>query len=199
MTMQVYVLVPEDQRTVIQPHDIWGASKVTVVNRDWYGARARAIEHALGRGYTAIGVLCNSIELYYRPHWNGSGPETGLHRACENHTHGMWLYLDRLVKRFGHVYVPSVKAVRSWGSLRKYPWEYSCAPTIPMVAAYQTAALQSLDDLNGPLGRGLCANGYDSLTVSDYFYHNLGELVLDEPGSATTWRASYERAINRIL
>jgi hypothetical protein len=68
-----------------------------------------------------------------------------------------------------------------------------------MVAAYQVRALQSLDNFDVPFGKQLCGNGYDSFTVGDYFYFNHGGPVLDEPGTATTWRAAYERAITRII
>lgn len=198
MSIQVYVLCHEGQQIVETHHTIWGASKVTVRAGEWYKARAKCITHAAEAGHAKIAIVVGTVQLYHRPHWNGQGEPTVPARLNEFGHHGLWLYLDRLLNRFGHVYVPPMAAMRTHESLRKHPWKYINNPVIPMVAGYTLRALSVLAHHKWPIGNQLCGQGYDSLTVSDYFHHNLGHTVYDEVGSATSWSQAYERAIDRL-
>lgn len=199
MALPVYVLAEEGSNIVDPPEAVWQARRVTVRQGEWYAARAKAFEHAISEGHGSVIIMAGTAELLRRPHWNGVGPETTLLPCSDNDKHALWVYMDRLIKRFGHVYVPSVRACLPWKTMRKHPWQHLNSPTIPMVAAYRTTALQSLSSLDGPLGKLLCGQGYDSFTVSDFFYQPYGAYVLDETGSATTWNQAYERAKTRVL
>lgn len=173
---------------------VWGGSRVKVRNSgDWYAARARAFEHAIQTGHASVAIMVGTVFLVHKPHWNGLGKRAPGAHCSRSQQHGLWMYLQRLTVRYGHAYVPPV----AWAAQRQL--NHFCNPTIPMVAAYQVRALQSLKNLDMPLGKLLCGQGYDSFTVSDYFYDNLGDTVLDEPGSATTWKATYERAVDGLL
>lgn len=186
MTMHTYVLSLENQRAAESWNFVGNASRVWVRDRDWYAARAECIEHAIAAGHTCAAIVVGTIELFYRPH--GQQPS----RMTNNSQHGMWLHLDRACKRYGHAYVPPL----AWAAR---PFGVWCNPTVPMVAAYQVKALQSLHGLAQPLGKALCHQGYDSYTLPDCFYYNLGDTVLDEPGTATSWKTAYENATARIL
>jgi hypothetical protein len=184
------------------PNGIFADTHVCYVRAgDWYEARARALAHAEALGVDTIGILAGTCELYCRPHWNGKGPQTHHARASAYQLNGMWLYLQRLARRFAHAYVPPLGALRTWESLQKYPWIYECNPVPARCAVYRVGAvLQSVrGDKSGPWGQALCSHGYDSLTVSDYYHHNLGGNVLDESGSAKTWKKAYEHQIHRHL
>lgn len=199
MATPVYVLAEEGSKIVDNPEAVWAARRVTVRGGKWYEARATAFEHAISEGHGSVIIMAGTAELLHRAHWNGNGPETKLTLCSDNDKHGLWLYMDRLTRRFGHVYVPGVGACLPWKTRRTHPWQYINNPTVPMVAAYRTSALQSLSSLDGPLGKLLCGQGYDSFTLSDFFYQPYGGYVLDETGSATTWNQAYERAKTLVL
>lgn len=188
MTMHIYVLLEDGGKLVEKIHPVWGASKLKFTG-DWYQARADCFEHALDNGHTGICIVSHAVQLYRRPH--GGVPQ---HIPGDNEQHGLWLYLDRLLRRYGHVYVPPL----AWSKNKQH--EYFNSPTIPLVAAYQTRALQAIEPWNNPaIGFALCGSGYDSFTVSDYFYHNLGKNRMDDVGTASAWRKTYESAIARHL
>lgn len=199
MSLHVYVLTPEKHQIVETYHTLWGASRVVVRNQhDWYDARARCIQHAITNEFDKIVVVAGTVELYHRPHWNGLGEESVAARMSDNGQHGMWLYLNRLLNRYSHVYVPPLSACLSWKAMRTRPWPYINNPVIPMVAGYRVDALTQMTDHTLPIGQRMCGMGYDSLTVNDYFFHNHGPTHYDEAGTVTSWSKSYERAISRI-
>lgn len=185
--IHLYLLTKPNEKVVEQVSAVGAANRVKV-HDSWYDARAGAIQHAIDNGYDRIAFMVGTVELYRRP--CGYLPT----RATQFDQHGMWLYLDRLTRRYAHVYVPPL----AWADRHPGYGEW-LVPTIPLVAAYQTAVLAKLSKRDLPLGQLLCHEGYDSYTVGDYFYHNLGTPVLDEQGSAATWRRAYERAITRIV
>lgn len=196
--MRLYILKQPEGKTVQQvladPFD--EVHTCFVKGNDWYEARARALAHAQAMGAATIGILVGGCELYQRSHWNGKGEETKPRPIHPYQLNGMWQYMQRLSRRFAHVYVPPLAALRTWDSLTKYPWQYECNPVPACCAVYRVqAVLEAVGKKTGPWGQALCSEGYDSLTVSDYFHHNLGQPVLDESGSAATWKKSYERAI----
>lgn len=201
--MRLYVLTTKEGKLVEPlPKSIVANVHVCYVKgNDWYDARARALQHAQASHDTdTIGILVGSCELYFRPHWNGAGPQHEAARMTPFQANGMWVYMERLSRRFAHVYVPPLRAMRDWDSLRKYPWTYQCNPVPACCAVYRVKALEaSVGTKGGPWGQALCSAGYDSLTVSDYFHHNLGGNVLDESGSLHTWERAYERAIRSHL
>lgn len=175
----------------MDPSPVWNAHRVWLKpgRPDWYEARSRAFTHAREQGYTHVGIVCSTVQLFRRAHGN----EPML--QAPNDQHGMWLYLNRLVKRYGHVYVPPLRWARQMESYGEV-----LAPTIPLVAAYQMAGVDAVHDGVGSLlGTNLCAKGYDSFTVGDYFHFDLAKIELDEYGSAATWRRAYERAITTAI
>lgn len=196
--VHLYVLCHEGQQVVETHYPVWGASKVMVRAGRWYDARAKCIAHALDAGHAKIAIVVGTVYLLHRPHWNGLGERTVVSRMNEYGHHGLWVYVDRLLRRFGHVYVPPLSAMRTWEVEKKHPWRYINNPVIPSVAGYTMQALATLRDHTIPFGKLLCGNGYDSVTISDYYHHNLGDTVLDENGSASTWNQAYERAIDRL-
>lgn len=158
----------------------------------WYEARATALQHAIDAGHSTVAVMTSDVTMFRRPVGHD------LISASTFDLHGMWLYLERLCRRYGHVYVPP----SAWA--RHHPAHGAVlTPTIPLVAAYQVKALQSLSTLEGSIGQYLCSNGYDSYTVGDYFYQSMayrpGQTGLDEIGSAATWHRAYTQAITREL
>jgi hypothetical protein len=192
--MPVYVLRVPGESIVTQPSAPSEYQRtVKVEGKDWVGARGVALQHAIDEGCRTVAVMVSDVNLYRRPHAYQT-----LHPSTEHDMHGMWLYLERLCRRFGHVYVPPT----AWAT--RHPSHGAMlSPTIPLVAAYQVKALQSLRTLNAPLGAALCANGYDSFTVGDYFHqcvaHRAGGPVLDEVGSTATWHRAYLNAISKDL
>jgi hypothetical protein len=199
--VRLYILSTQEGKVVESVRDqvFEGVHVCYVKGGDWNDARARALQHAQAVGAATIGILVGSCELYHRPHWNGKGDPSKHARINPYNLNGMWMYMERLSRRFAHVYAPSLAALRSWESVRKYPWVYECNPVPACCAVYRVqAVLSSVAKKSGPWGQALCSNGYDSLTMSDFYHHNLGPPVLDETGSATTWKRSYERAINSV-
>lgn len=191
--MPIYILQPRKEKLVTQPQSTSGVERrVWVEGGDWFGARAQALQHAIDNGARTVAVMCSDVQLFRRPH----GGDLVLQGT--NDSHGMWLYLERLCKRYGHVYVPPTAWAAqhpAWGSL--------LTPTIPLVTAYQVKALQSLSELHSSIGFDLCSNGYDSYTVGDYFYQGMAvreqRLALDEHGSTASWTRAYLQAIERTI
>jgi hypothetical protein len=196
----VYVLCPPDQRVVQRISPIWAARKVNVIDDDWYAARAKAMQHAAASGANYVIIVANHVELAYRPHWNGLGPETVASPLRDTDLHGLWLYMDRLLRRFAHVYVPHIAACRPWKTFKRHPWKYINNPVLPMVAGYRLSSVTPDVVHDETLGLQLCHRGHDSLTVSDYFYRPLGGLVtLDDFGSHSVWDRAFREAIKEHL
>ena len=193
MNMHIYVLVKEGEK-VLEKYDTspFRASKLRF-DGDWYKARGDCVRHAIEHGYPSILIIVGSVELWHRQ--LRCAPQR-MHTRWQG---GLWHYLDRLLCRYGHVYVPPLAWAKQTDKRLLRQEDFILNPTIPLVAGYQVKALQSLDNLDMPYGALLCANGYDSFTVYDYLHFKPGAPVLDEVGSATTWRKSYERAIARVL
>lgn len=187
MTMHIYVLVEDEGNLVEKISPVWGASKLKFTG-DWYRARADCFQHAMEHSHTGICIVSHAVELYRRPH--GGVPQ----RMTSREQHGLWLYLDRLLRRYGHAYVPPL----AWARNKQH--DYFNSPTIPLVAAYQVRALQDIKCKHEwSVGWRLCAAGYDSFTLNDYFHNNLGSAGLDEFGTARQWRNDYERAIAGLI
>lgn len=196
----VYVLCPEDHRVVQRISPIWAARKVYVRDGDWYAARAKAFEHAAASGAQKAIIVANHVELLHRPHWNGLGTETQVGPMRDEDLHGLWLYMDRLLRRFAHVYVPHVSACRPWKTFKLHPWPYINNPVLPMVAGYRLCSVTTDVVQDETLGLQLCQRGHDSLTVSDFFYRPIGGIVtLDDFGSRAMWDRAYNSAIKEVL
>lgn len=169
-----------------------------------YTARARVLQACIDRGATKVVVIMSGVQLLHRTHWNGKGPMTEARFMNEAQHHGLWVYMERLLDRYGHVYVPPEAWKRPW-KLKTKPSDHVTSinnPTLPMVAGYRVSALAELTDsdrMNVGMGEALTRHGYDSFTIQDYFFTTPGNLDrLDETGSATTWSKNYERAIHRL-
>lgn len=200
--MRVYVLCPEGQKVRTPVPDSIDSAVCWVKGNDWFGARARALEHGLRTGCATIGITTNAVEYNWRPHWNGKGGETIAGLCNEFQQTAMWLTMQEWARRhgIGHVYVPPLSALRSWTALEKYPWQHDLNPVPPLVAVYKGWSLLELEDRESAgIGARLCAHGHRSVTLGDYFHYDLGKCPLDEVGSASTWRKSYERAIASYL
>lgn len=192
MNMHIYVLVKEGEK-IVEKYDTtpFRASKLRF-DSNWYTARGDCIRHAIENGYSTIMIVVGSVEFWHRQ--LRCDPQR-MHVRWQG---GMWHYLDRLLCRYGHVYVPPLAWAKQPKRILKQE-DFILNPAVPLVAGYQVRALQTLDNIDGPLGALLCSNGYDSFTVYDYLHYKPGVPVLDDVGSATTWRKSYERAIARVL
>jgi hypothetical protein len=191
VTMHIYYLTPAGEKVMRILDNQWGgSSKVTVRAGDYYAAREKALTHALENGHNAM-IVCNSCQLLAR---DRNPPRTALTPLGEFGEHGLLLYVCRLFNRFAHVYVPPVSA------LAGIPLSgVDCTPTIPMVAAYRVDALVHVD-LSKSFGQDLCAKGYDSYTLGDYFYQDIaGKPQLDEYGSTSTWRKKYAQALATLV
>ena len=178
-------LVPEGTNIIEEISPI-GDFKQIMVNDNWEEVRDRIFRACCIGGRKSVIFVNGHVELYGRRH-----QQEKPSRLTENGQHGLWLYMGRLLNRFGHVYVPHLE---EWG-------ETSCFyndPANGMVVGYQIKALQSLPNLDGPLGRQLCRNGYDSFTVGDYFYYPMGEEVFKEVGTRASWQAAYLRYFDSI-
>lgn len=198
MTMHVYLLTKSSQKIVEPLHLVWTGSKVTV-DGSWYDARAECVEHAISKGHKSIAIMVGTVELYLGVRGPIAGENgkpvpgsqtTGARKMTDLNQKGLWLFLSRLTRRYGHTYVPPL----GWQGHRA---GMELAPTVPLVAAYQTAALAQLGAkaLRGPLGGALCDKGYDSFTLGDYFHYNLSDNQIDENGTAASWKLRYDRAI----
>ncbi|MFM7008694.1 MAG: hypothetical protein ACKO0Z_05090 [Betaproteobacteria bacterium] len=181
----VFQLTPRGTKAVETISPI-GRCVRMVIDDDWDYTRAKIHHAALATGARSVILVNGNVELYEK-RFGGERPS----RINDNGQHGLWLYMGRLLRRYGHVYVPHMK---TWQETHPY---FNC-PSDGMVVGYQTAALQKLGDLYGPLGRQLCREGYDSFTVSDYFYYPLGEEVFKEVGTHATWQAAYLRSFEDI-
>jgi len=169
-----------------------------------YAARARVLQACIERGATKVVLLVGGVGLLHRTHWNGKGPMTEARFMNEAQHHGLWNYMERLLDRYGHVYVPPEAWKRPW-KLKTKPSDHVTSinnPTLPMVAGYRVSALAELTEearMNVGMGEALTRIGYDSFTIQDYFFTTPGNIDrLDETGSAATWSKNYERAIARL-
>lgn len=191
--MPVYNLVMPGA-TVMKPHAANEERTVHVEGEDILGARAWALQDAIERGERTVGIIVNGTSILRRhPQSEATFTQT------EMQLHGMWLYLERLAFRYGHVYAAPLSAMRQMPTYG----EVNC-PTIPLVAAYQVAALKAVPDMTafGALGQMLCSKGYDSYTVGDYFTSNLNRRAvrdLEETGTTASWRTAYHMYIARNL
>lgn len=165
-----------------------GDFKQVMVDDNWEVVRDRIFRACCIGGRRSVIFVNGHVELYQMPHC-ADKPS----RITENGQHGLWLYMGRLLKRFGHVYVSTLANSRTPRENRYYNH-----PSAGMVVGYQVAALQSLPNLDGPLGRQLCRNGYDSFTVGDYFYYPMGEEVFKEVGTHASWQAAYLRYFDSV-
>lgn len=193
MNMHIYVLVKEGEKPVEQYDTRFFRMTKLTFDGDWYKARGDCIRHAIEHGHAAICIVVSTAELHHR---QLQMPPQRMHKRWQG---GLWCYLDRLLCRYGHVYLPPFAWAKQTNGRLLTKDDFILRPTIPLVAGYQVKALQELDNVDGPLGALLCTKGYDSFTVYDYLHYKPGAPVLDEVGSATTWRKSYERAIARVL
>ena len=191
--MPVYNLVLPGAE-VLRPHAANEERTVHVEGDDLFGARSWAFQDAIERGERTVGIIVNGTHVLRR------SPQSGAtFNQTEMQLHGMWLYLERLAMRYGHVYAAPLSAMRgipSYGEVN--------SPTIPLVAAYQVAALKSLPEMSafGVVGQMLCSRGYDSYTVGDYFTSNLNRRLatsLEETGTVASWRSAYHTYIARNL
>ena len=181
-------LVPDGTNVVEEISPVQGMDfKQVIVDENWEAVRDRVFRACCIGGRRSVIFVNGHVELYEKRH------STEPSRITENGQHGLWLYMSRLLKRFGHAYVPHLST--DGPSLSYRP--YNC-PANGMVVGYQIAALQSLPNLDGPLGRQLCRNGYDSFTVGDYFYYPMGEEVFKEIGTHASWQAAYLRYFDSI-
>jgi hypothetical protein len=179
-------LVPRGTNVVEEISPV-GDFKQVIVDDNWEVIRDRVFRACCIGGRRSVIFINGHVELYEKRHQADKATWIST-----NGQHGLWLYMGRLLQRFGHVYVPPL--IRT-----DYPeHEYYNAPANGMVVGYQIAALQSLPNLDGPLGRQLCRNGYDSFTVGDYFYYPMGEEVFKEVGTHASWQAAYLRYFDSI-
>lgn len=178
-------LVPEGTN-VIEDISPIGDFKQIEINDNWEVVRDRVFRAACIGGRTSVIFVNGHVGLHQMRHG-----ETKPTRLTDKGQHGLWLYMSRLLKRYGHVYVPHINTTA-------FKHQYFNSPTDGMVVGYQIKALQSLENLDGPIGRQLCRNGYDSFTVGDYFYYPMGEEVFEEVGTHASWEAAYLRFFNDI-
>lgn len=198
MTTHLYILTRGASRNLGNEFSpCWGSNQVTVTDGDWYAARSRCLRHAATNGHDKAVILVDTVRLLHRKHWNGLGEQTKLVETGRIDRHNLWVYLDRLLNRFAHVYVPPMRACRTWESVQAHPCTYLNSPVIPLVAGYQVGVANKAK--HPYIGWHMVRAGYDSLTVSDYFFKDMEyEPVLDESGTATSWNTAYFRAINAI-
>lgn len=189
--MQLYYLTPPGEKIVHRLDNQWGASvSVTVHGGDYYAARHKALQHAIEHGLNAM-IVVNTCQLLAR---DRNTPCTYFAPLGDFGAHGLLLYLCRLFNRFAHVYVPPVSALAGIPLCG-----VDCTPTIPMVAAYRVDSLINVDTSKS-FGQDLCAQGYDSYTLGDYFYQDIaGKPQLEEYGSTSTWRKKYAQAITAMV
>ena len=154
-------LLPEGTRESEKINPI-GKVKTMAVRDDWDYMRHKIFHAACAAGARSFILVNGNVELYEK---RLSQPKAS--RITATNQHGLWLYMERLLQRYGHVYVPHMNTSRD-------KHKFFNNPTDGMVVGYQTAALQKLDSVEGPIGRKLCRAGYDSFTVSDYFYYPMG-------------------------
>lgn len=182
----IFQLVPQGTKTVEVIHPM-GTYKYVEINDDWDETRRRLYAEAFKAGTRSIILINGGVELYEKRYSNEQPS-----RITENGQHGLWIYMARLLQRYGHVYVPHLKTHND-------PHEYFNNPCDGMVVGYQTAALHKVRALSdGPIGRQLCRGGYDSFTVSDYFYYPLGKEVFKESGTRAQWTDAYLKSLDEI-
>jgi len=192
--LNIYLLTKKPLEVPADLHSLGAVYRIPVQGNNWYTARERAFKMAEDAGDTRACIVCDGVSILRR-HTSMSEARP----AGPNDYHGLWLYLRRLTASFGHVYV----APSFWA--RRMPRSGAVlSPTIPLVSVYQVKALQevrhSWDDPS--LGVALCAAGYHSYTVGDYFYQVEGDprkKLLDDAGSADQWLSAYVAAVNTLL
>lgn len=190
--MDLYLLT-DDTRTLPEMHHLGTTHVIPVEGNNWYAARAEAFRQAESVGDTRVAIVAGDVSILRRVTGDKVRP------ANPNGYHGLWLYVARLAASFGHVYV----APSRWaGQLPQSGAVLS--PTIPLVSVYQVKALQQVRKSWGDVGLGLalCAAGYHSYTVGDYFYQVEGDprkKLLDDAGSADQWLSAYVAAVNTLL
>lgn len=180
-------VVPKGTKAVEKISPIGDFKTLEVENDNWEVVRDRVYRACLIGQRRSVIIINGHVELYEKRHqWENPA------RITEHGQHGLLLYMGRLLRRYGHVYVPHL-STKDNGT-----HEYFNNPTNAMVVGYQVAALETLPTLSGPLGRQLCRNGYDSFTVSDYFYFPMGKEVFEELGTHASWQAAYLRYFDSI-
>lgn len=179
-------LLPSNTKAVETLSPVGAHKVVPVILNDWYWTRQNILDECCRSGQRTVIFVHGHAELYERRH--GGRPS----RITPFGQHGLWLYMNRLLQRFGHVYVPHI------GRANK-PAQHYNVPCEATVVGYQVAALQKVDTWDGPLGQKLCSNGYDSFTVNDYFYHCIGSEPFREPGTHESWNRAFVESYQHIL
>lgn len=199
--MKIYILKkPKEKVMDYESVGFLDTHEITVKGGDYYEARKEAFRHAHEHQRDRFMVIVNGTLVLHRPHWNGVGTGPLTRVATANDMHGLYHYMNRLLGRFGHVYVPYVDRHKQ----NPQEWHYLNSPTIPVVAGYQTKALSELGDFGSTTGFRLCSAGYDSFTVSDYFWRDADSLntvmdTLDEYGSGPKWEGAFQRGIGQLI
>lgn len=190
--MDIYILHLVGEKVMALDNPVGLVIPVPVADGNWYIARAAAIRMATASGEPIMGAIVNGVRLFRRPNRCAVAP------ATQNDFNGMLLYMARIARRFGHVYVPPL----AWEPRHPQCGKF-LTPTIPMVAAYQVRALAALEQVNCPLGFDLCYAGYDSYVLGDYFFQHYTPpgkpAPLEDMGSETSWRTGYIQAIERMV
>jgi hypothetical protein len=180
-------LLPHGTKAVEVISPIGDFKTAHIVDDNWEEVRERIFMACCMAGRRSVIFINGHCELYEKR------LSTEPSRITQFGQHGLWVYMNRLLKRFGHVYVPPLF---EW---RDEPKHYYNCPTDGMVVGYQLAAIQKLDEWYGPLGQRLCAAGYDSFTIRDFFYRQLGPGQFPETGTHTSWSKAFIDSYKHIL
>lgn len=179
-------LLPQGTNEAEELHPMWGMKVMKVVNDDWDSARDAVIRACCMTGRKSVIFVHGHAELYEKRH------STVPFRITRHGQHGLWLYMDRLLQRFGHVYVPPLTEANDLP-------HYHNSPCKATVVGYQLAALQRIKTWDGPLGLQLCEAGYDSFTVRDYFYYCRGHEAFVETGTRQEWERAFMMSYKPLL
>lgn len=195
--LRVYMLVPQrNPVTVVDPGVDY--ERVEVNGMTFQTARGIAFMRAERDGADTVGIIVASTRLYRRQAWNYCGPETKLRPQSGTDKHGMWQYLARLSKQYGHAYAPSVVTCTPWPKLQGSVVHGSlCVPTPGIVAVYDMSALSSVGTEPAFLSESLVSVGFPGFTQYEYF-HSPSD-VLPERGTLEQLDASYRHAVNKSL
>lgn len=198
--MHVYVLKEPNTSTAERVSTVWGGSVVKVLERDWYGARDRAFKHAHHCGYKRIAIMCGPIQLFHRAWWNGLGEPSVLKRCDTVWQHNLWVWMERYLYRYAHVYIPPLSCALPWRAIKKYGYAHVNNPVPPLLAGYQVeAVMRDSNPLLNTMGLKLCSAGHDAWTDGHYFHHCLTANPMDEHGVTSTWNTRYEQAIAALI